>query len=63
MMEIKYLDKNIVLGYRNDKIQRKIMTIKYNGVAYTVVFNGQIYNKQEIKKELQEIGYEFERRF
>ena len=63
-----YSDASINLGYTkkitstNEKVKQPI-SIKYNNVTYTMVYNGQIYNKDEIKKELQELGYEFSRRF
>lgn len=61
-----YIDKYVNLGYReniNNKKEKQAMSIRYNDVIYSIVYNGQIYNKEEVKKELQELGYEFERRF
>jgi len=64
--ESYYSDINInlarrgsIIDYENDK---QPMSVKYNNVTYTMVYNGKIYNKDEIKKELQELGYEFTRR-
>ena len=37
------------------------MTAKYAGNKYTLVYNGQLYNSEEIKNELIEsYGYEFQ---
>ena len=35
------------------------MKINYNGNTYTIVYNGQIYNTEELKKELLENGFDF----
>ena len=54
-------DKNIVLGHTRLSIidlsnqAHQPMSID----SYTLVFNGEIYNYQEIKKELQAYGYTF----
>lgn len=61
-----FFNKNINLGYtmtRHLENTKELMSIKYNDVTYTIIYNGNIYNKDEIKKELQEIGYKFERKF
>ena len=59
-----FANNNICLAHRRlviiDKENGKQpMSAKYNDVIYTIVYNGQIYNKDEIKKELQDLGYEF----
>ena len=59
-----YTDININLAHRRlaiiDKENGKQpMSVKFNDTTYTIVYNGQIYNKDEIKKELKELGYEF----
>lgn len=58
-----YIDTHINLGYigtLNNKEERYIMSsMKYYDTIYTIVFNGQIYNRDEIMKELKELGYEF----
>lgn len=59
-----FFNRNINLGHRrliiiDEKNGKQPMTIKHNDINYTIVYNGQIYNKQEIKKELQQLGYEF----
>ena len=59
-----FIDTNINLAHRRlviiDKENGKQpMSIKHNDVIYTMVYNGQIYNKDEIKEELKTLGYEF----
>lgn len=61
-----YIDKHVNLGYReiiDNKKEKQAMNIRNNDSIYTIVYNGNIYNKEEVKKELEELGYEFERRF
>ena len=63
-----FFSKNINLGHRRlviiDKENGKQpMSVKYNDVTYTIVYNGQIYNKDEIRKDLQDLGYSFKRLF
>lgn len=63
-----FFNKNINLGHRRLIIidaenGKQPMSAKYDGTTYTIVYNGQIYNKDEIKKELIELGYEFKRIF
>ena len=36
------------------------MTVKYNNCTFTIVYNGQLYNTDELKNELKENGFEFE---
>ncbi len=36
------------------------MTYKYEDKFYTMVYNGQIYNTKELRKELEEAGFSFE---
>ena len=60
-----FKDKNIHLGNRElitkDKQNtRNLITIKYFDTFYTIVFNGQIYNKEEIKRQLKDKGFESE---
>lgn len=59
-----FFDKNINLGHRRLIIidaenGKQPMSAKINDNTYCIVYNGQIYNKDEIKKELVELGYEF----
>ena len=63
-----YADSNACLAHRRliiiDKENGKQpMSVKLNDVIYTIVYNGQIYNKDEIREELKELGYEFKRIF
>lgn len=63
-----FFDKNINLAHRRliiiDKENGKQpMSIKINDITYTIVYNGQIYNKEEIRKNLKDIGYTFKRIF
>lgn len=63
-----YIDSNINLGHRrliiiDAKNGKQPMSARYNDTTYTIVYNGQIYNKDEIKRELQDLGYEFNRIF
>ena len=63
-----YIDSNINLGHRRLIIidaenGKQPMSAGYNDTTYTIVYNGQIYNKDEIKRELQDLGYEFNRIF
>lgn len=37
------------------------MSCRYNGTTYTIVYNGQLYNAKDIRKDLIELGYEFNR--
>ena len=45
------------LNINNNK-EENIVNVKFNETIYTVVLNGRIYNKEEIKKELNELGCE-----
>ena len=63
-----FTDININLAHRRliiiDKENGKQpMSVKYNDVVYTIVYNGQIYNKEEIRKDLIEKGFYFIRIF
>ena len=63
-----YSDNNINLGHRrltiiDAKNGKQPMSARYNDTTYTIVYNGQIYNKDEIKIELEELGYDFKRIF
>lgn len=61
-----FIDRNIILGHRrliviDAENGKQPISVKYNNTIYTIVLNGQIYNKDEIKKELRNLGYEFTR--
>ncbi|MCI8352228.1 MAG: asparagine synthase (glutamine-hydrolyzing) [Clostridia bacterium] len=57
-----YIDENIALGHRRLAIididnGKQPMFSKDNNLV--VVFNGEIYNYRELKKELEKLGYKF----
>ena len=63
-----YFSKNLNFGHRRlviiDKENGKQpMSVKYGDISYTIVYNGQIYNKEELKKDLEEKGHLFKRLF
>lgn len=63
-----FCEKNINLGHRRltiiDKENGKQpMIVKIDNVTYTIVYNGQIYNKDEIRNDLNDLGYTFKRLF
>ena len=35
------------------------MTLTWEGEEYTVVYNGELYNTQQLRRELQKLGHEF----
>lgn len=49
----------IVIDPKNGK---QPMRIAYNDEDYTIVYNGELYNTNEIKKELMSLGYTFKGR-
>ena len=58
-----FLDKNINLSssIQKDKDRNEtIESIKLNDITYTIIHNGKIYNKEEIKEKLINLGYSFE---
>lgn len=59
-----YINNNIALGHtrlsiRDLKCGCQPMTRVIKGKRYTIVYNGEIYNSEEIKKDLTDKGYEF----
>ncbi len=38
---------------------RQPMTVSYGGETYTIVYNGELYNTDEIRRELSSLGYSF----
>lgn len=36
------------------------MTKKYDGREYTIAYNGELYNTEEVRDELRSLGYQFE---
>ena len=39
---------------------RQPMTLYYGGEEYTIVYNGELYNAQELRRELQQLGHCFQ---
>lgn len=64
-----FKDEHIHFAYRNliekdiENINQVMDSFKYKNTLYTIIYNGQIYNREEIKKELIEKGFEFKRIF
>ena len=59
-----YLNDNICFGHRRlviiDKEHGKQpMSCTIDGITYTIVYNGQLYNANDIRDELKNFGYEF----
>lgn len=57
-----YFEDNVLLGHRrliviDPQNGKQPMTIENNDNTYTIIYNGEIYNTAELKKELEEIGY------
>ena len=59
-----YINKHINLGHRRLTILdaengHQPMSVTYNENTYTIVYNGQLYNANDIRKELIEAGFDF----
>lgn len=59
-----YKHKNVILGHRRLSIVdpeggKQPMTRKINGFNYTIVYNGEIYNTEIVRKNLLKEGYSF----
>ncbi|AAK80200.1 asparagine synthase (glutamine-hydrolysing) [Clostridium acetobutylicum] len=59
-----YISKNALLGHRrlivvDPKGGSQPMIKIHNGKKYIIVYNGELYNTEDIRKELLEAGYEF----
>lgn len=57
--------ENAMLGHRRLIVidpdgGKQPMTFKFNGNTYTIVYNGQIYNANELRNILKENGFSFE---
>lgn len=64
--EDMYISKHINLGHRrliiiDSKNGKQPMICKYEGNTYVLVYNGQLYNAKDIRNELINFGYEFNR--
>lgn len=59
-----YVDKNICLIHRrlvvvDPENGKQPMTFNFNDRKYTVVYNGELYNTDEIRRELEGLGHSF----
>ena len=60
-----FSNKNVMFGHRRLSIVdlsggTQPMSKIYNGKVYTIIYNGEIYNTQDVKHNLINLGYEFE---
>jgi len=60
-----YYEENIVFGHNrlavvDPKGGKQPMTIRYLDNTFTIVYNGQIYNTNDLHTELKENGFEFD---
>ena len=60
-----YLEDNVLFGHRRLVVidpdgGKQPMTFKYMGNTYTILYNGQIYNTEELRNELKSFGFTFE---
>lgn len=60
-----YLREHVALGHKrliviDPEGGKQPMIQKYSYGEYAIVYNGQIYNAKEIRKDLEEIGMDFE---
>lgn len=61
-----FIDKNVNLAHKRlividpEKGSQPMQAV-YNENIYTIVYNGQIYNALELRKELIDLGFTFER--
>lgn len=59
-----YIVDNIALGHtrlsiRDLTLGSQPMTREIDGIKYTIVYNGELYNAEEIKEALVKLGYDF----
>ena len=59
-----YVDSNVYLGHRrliiiDPENGKQPMSYFYNGCTYTIAYNGQLYNSNDLRKKLIEFGHEF----
>ena len=62
-----YASDNVLFGHRRLIVidpdgGKQPMSYKYNGNIYSITYNGQIYNTDELKKDLEENNIEIETR-
>lgn len=60
-----YFEENVCLGHKRLIVidpdgGKQPMIFRYQGNAYSLVYNGQIYNTKELKDELSENGFTFD---
>ena len=60
-----YYEKNILLGHKRLTIidptgGKQPMTIMENNCTYTIVYNGQLYNTEDLREELLQNNFTFE---
>lgn len=60
-----YTEDNILLGHKRLIVidpdgGKQPMTFSYNNNKYTIVYNGQLYNSDEMREELEQNGFCFE---
>lgn len=60
-----YYEEHVCLGHKrliviDPEGGKQPMTAMYFGNTYTITYNGQLYNTNELRKELEENGFEFE---
>jgi len=59
-----YINKNVCLLHRrliviDPENGKQPMQIKLHGNKYTIIYNGEIYNTENLRKELLSLGYQF----
>lgn len=59
-----YFEEHVCLGHKrlivvDPEGGKQPMTNLYEGNVYSIAYNGQIYNSKELRKELEENGFEF----
>ena len=57
-----YSDSKAILGFRRlsiNDLANGHQPYSYDKGRLNIVFNGEIYNYRELRKDLQELGYEF----
>lgn len=59
-----YSEENVLLGHRRLVVVdpsggAQPMTRNIDNKSYTIVYNGELYNTEEVRKELKELGFKF----
>ena len=62
-----YLEKNICMAHKrliviDPEGGKQPMILNFDGNTYVIVYNGQLYNTEDLKTELKEYGFNFETR-